>query len=209
MIHFGVMHLPRPDRAALLKETMCSLVAAGASRINIYRDEHATGPTATLIRSLRAIADEQRDHHALVCIVDDDLVFAPDAVVKAEAAMNSVPPGSVVSMWTIEQNLPHESREGTGLVRVQPSVNIWGGCVVMPQYIAKAVTDQMREEWKADERLKRSPDGCLFSAIGALKLALYHHLPSLVDHVGLQASTIGNNHEDGATRGYRFNEWTP
>lgn len=79
----------------------------------------------------------------------------------------------------------------------------------MPQYIAKAVTEQMLQEWKADERLKRSPDGCLFAAIGSLKLALYHPLPSLVDHVGLHASTIGNTHEDGATRGYRFNEWTP
>ena len=208
MIHFGVMHLPTPERASLLRATVSSLVDAGADRISIYRDEHKTGPTANLIRSLKAIAEEQSAHDALVCIVDDDLVFAPGAAMRAYAAALAVPPGSVVALWTIEQNIPHEKREERLLVRVVAGVNTWGGCVVMPQYMAKMVAERMREEWKRDERLGRSPDGCLFSAIGAIGLGLYHPVPSLVDHAGLQASTIGNNHEDGATRGYRFNEWT-
>ena len=207
MIHFGVMHLPRPDRVELLGRTVLSLVSAGASHINIYRDNHKTGPTATLIRSLRALALEQKDPNELVCMVDDDLVFAPDAVMAAWTHLRSVPPSSALAMWTIEQNIPHEERHKRGLVRVEASRNIWGGCVVMPSIMAQWVANEMEQQWKADPYLDRSPDGCLFAAIGWLGHALYHPIPSLVDHVGMERSTIGNDHSNGATRGYRFNEW--
>ena len=43
-------------------------------------------------------------------------------------------------------------------------------------------------------------------ALEKMRTPLYFHIPSLADHIGLEASTIGNTHEHGETRGYKFGE---
>lgn len=211
MIEVGILHLPRPDRVPQLQRTVETLVAAGAATITIYRDNVGDGATRNMISAWRDLSGSRWDY---VAVVDDDLVFAARALELAYGAIE----GSrywpddwgkmpAISMWTIEQNVPHELRMESGWVTVMPSLHIWGGCVVIKTNHAQALSETMQKILDDSPVLETKPDACLFLAMEKMKARVMFHLPSLCDHIGGEHSTLGNDHSKGDTRGFRFNEW--
>lgn len=208
MIRFGIIHLPREERVPLLHKTLASLVDSGAQSIQVFRDHLQEGPTRMVISSLYALSERGNADNDLVCVLDDDLIFAPDATIRSQVAMDSLPSGSVLAMWAIEQNIAHDDRASRGLIRIQPSDNTWGGAVVVRARQAPLLAMAMTETLKMNvEKLERSPDGTIFHALKRLDWPTYHPIPSLVDHIGLEQSTLGNDHSSGQTRGYLFEQW--
>jgi hypothetical protein len=218
MIRFGIIHLPTEDRVPLLHKTLASLVDSGAHSIGIFRDHLKDGPTRMVISTLYALSDRGNADDDdlvcvldddLVCVLDDDLVFAPDATLRAQVAMDKLPSVSALSLWAIEQNIAHDDRAARGLVSIQPSVNTWGGAVVVRARQAPLLAMAMKEVLTKDpDKMERSPDGTIFHALQRLGWPTYHHVPSLVDHAGLEHSTLGNDHSSGQTRGYLFDQWS-
>lgn len=205
MIHIGIIHLPRPDRRALLHTTVLSAIEAGALSVSVLRDTTAAGPTAMMLRALAAISQGKASDE-LVCVMDDDLELAPDALTKAWACLQGQPNGTAVTLWTIEQNIPHEEREKRGWQEVAPHANLWGGAVVMRVEDVADVRSCIESVWQMSPCLNRCPDTAMYSGLKKASMRLLHHIPSLVDHMGTEASTIGNTHEHGETRGYKFAE---
>jgi len=206
MIHIGIIHLPRPDRRALLHTTVLSAIECGALSVSVLRDTVGAGPTAMLIRALATVAQGKAGDE-LVCVMDDDLVLAPDAISKAWACLQGQPKGTAATLWTIEQNVPHDKREAHGWLEIAPHANLWGGAVVMRVEDVLTVRSGIEEVWQHSPSLHRCPDTAIYSALDRAGMRVLHHLPSLADHIGTEASTIGNDHNDGQTKGFRFNEW--
>lgn len=210
MIEIGILHLPRPDRVPFLNRTIETLVAAGASTLTIYRDHVGEGATRNMISAWRDLGFSREKY---IAVVDDDLVFAARALEIAYSTLDGMkywPKESTwpaLSMWTIEQNIPHDQRQLPGCVIMRPHKHLWGGAVVMKPKYARAVSETMATIMEQDESLATKPDACLYMALERLECSLLFHLPSLCDHIGGEHSTLGNDHSNGDTRGFRFNEW--
>lgn len=200
MIRVGIIHYTASERCTL-PATIASLHAAGIGKVKVYADAGEFGPTRNLIRAMRDLA--AGDGPELMAVVDDDLVFAPSFV---ECVTRQIRPHrSGYSLWTIEQNIPHERRDERGWLEVPPHYHLWGGSVVMPCWLAQAVAEAMEQVMdEATETLSTKPDAVLFDAMRRTGTRLYFHVPSLADHIGTSDSTIGNYHQDGQTAGYLF-----
>ena len=200
MIRVGIIHYTASERCTL-PATIASLHAAGIGSVKVYADAGEFGPTRNLIRAMRDLA--QGDGPELMAVVDDDLVFDPSFLDRFRWTLR--PHRSGYSMWTIEQNIPHDRREERGWLEVAPHYHLWGGSVVMPCWLAQAVAEAMeRVMEEAPETLSTKPDAVLFEAMRRTGTRLYFHVPSLADHIGTSDSTIGNDHQDGQTAGYLF-----
>ena len=205
MIGFGIIHAVQ-RKTTTLHRTVASLHACGSHRLSVYPDDGILGPSRNLIRALQDLVHGPFSH---VCVVDDDLVFCPRMLPIVNEGLSYFP-GAALSLWTIEQNIPHDLRDRPGWLPVMPHEHLWGGSVVMDQGTAIGVLDAMRAllREKVNEPLLNKPDALLFLAMQRQKTPLYFHLPSLADHIGTEESTIGNEHGDGATRGFKFSQWT-
>jgi hypothetical protein len=202
MINVGIIHYTGKDRGTLAT-TIASLNAAGVDRVTVFSDDGQFGAAANLCRAITALA--RSNDAPFVLVVDDDMVFQRDAFRKW---WTEVPPfGNACSLWTIEQNIPHDYRDKLGWVKVEPHFNLWGGAVIMERNRAKVVALFMDDLLAEDPTLGSKPDAVLFQAIRIAALNLHFHIPSLADHIGTQDSTLGNVHDEGQTRGFRFNEW--
>jgi len=200
MIRVGIIHYTASERCTL-PATIASLHAAGIGSVKVYADAGEFGPTRNLIRAIRDLAAGTGPE--LMVVVDDDLIFDPAFPLRITSLPRIQRAG--LSLWTIEQNIPHDRRDERGWLEVDPHYHLWGGSVVMPCWIAQVVAeamDQVMEE--APETLARKPDAVLFEAMRRTGTRLYFHVPSLADHIGMQESTIGNDHQDGQTAGYLF-----
>ncbi len=205
MIHWGVIHSTRRPKE-VLQGTVGSLCDCGVERLVVFPDRGDYGATANLCRAIRDLASKASagDH---VCVVDDDLRFAPGMLRMMNEVVGAYP-GGAYSLWTVEQNIPHERRDQSGWVGVKPHIHLWGGSVVMPAQLATTVANRMFTMAMQDERLLTKPDAALFAALEKTGTReVFFHIPSLATHAELEASTLGNVHVDGATLGYRFNEW--
>lgn len=200
MIRVGIIHYTASERCTL-PVTIASLHAAGITSVKVYADAGEFGPTRNLIRAIRDLA--QGDGPELMAVVDDDLVFDPAMTLHLTTPLRHHRAG--YSLWTIEQNIPHERRDERGWLEVPPHYHLWGGSVVMPCYLAQAVAEAMEQVMEeAPETLSRKPDAVLFEAMRRTGTRLFFHVPSLADHIGTTDSTIGNDHQDGQTAGYLF-----
>lgn len=206
MIHIGIIHLPKPERRALLHTTVLSAIEMGALSVSVLRDNQAIGPTAMVQRALAAVAQGKADDE-LVCVMDDDLMLAPDALSKAWACMQAQPPRTALTLWTIEQNIPHSMREQRGWLDFPTHSQLWGGAVVMRASDVFDVRAAIGEAWASAPSLWRCPDTAIYSALRSCGIRVLHHVPSLADHMGTEASTLGNTHHNGETRGYLFDQW--
>lgn len=205
MIHFGIIHLPRPERVSLLHRTVCSLVDAGAASVAIYRDYIGDGPVIMLRRALDDMVTRAMPGD-LICVSDDDLTYHQEAVHRAFVQLSNKP-GHACTLWTIEQNLAHELRDSSGWVPSPVNKWSWGGSVVLEVGWAILVAQEIPAVINEHPDLVRSPDGTLYEAIKRLGIPVWHHIPSLADHIGTEASTLGNDHSRGDTRGYRYDQW--
>jgi hypothetical protein len=200
MIRVGIIHYTASERCTL-PATIASLHAAGIGSVKVYADAGEFGPTRNLIRAMRDLA--QGDGPELMAVVDDDLVFDPSFLYRFRWTPR--PHRSGYSLWTIEQNIPHDRRDERGWLEVPPHYHLWGGSVVMPCWLAQAVAEAMEQVMEeAPETLATKPDAVLFEAMRRTGTRLYFHVPSLADHIGTSDSTIGNDHQDGQTAGYLF-----
>ena len=202
MINVGIIHYTGKDRGTL-PATIASLHRAGITSVTVFSDAGEHGPTRNLIRALDMLRSDNRGEYVLV--VDDDLIFDPNF----KDRFTEIPPfGNMCSLWTIEQNIPHDQREQRGWVKVDPHLHLWGGAVIIDRYSAKKVVAGMRALLTETPDLATKPDATIYEAIRLANLDLYFHIPSLADHIGMQESTIGNDHQDGQTAGYLFERTT-
>jgi len=202
MINVGIIHYTGKDRGTL-PATIASLHRAGITSVTVFSDAGERGPTRNLIRALEHLAGDVRNEYVLV--VDDDLVFDH----RFKDRFGQLPPfGNVGSLWTIEQNIPHNDRDERGWVKVEPHLHLWGGAVIMDRYDARVVVECMAALLETSPDLATKPDATLYEAIRWANLDLYFHIPSLADHIGTSESTIGNTHDHGETRGYLFERTT-
>ena len=200
MIRVGIIHYTASERCTL-PATIASLHAAGITSVKVYADGGEFGPTRNLIRAMRDLA--QGDGPELMAVVDDDLVFDPRMEQYLTSPLRHYRAG--YSLWTIEQNIPHDRRDQRGWLEVPPHYHLWGGSVVLPCYLAQAVAEAMEQVMEeAPETLASKPDAVLFEAMRRTGTRLFFHVPSLADHIGTTDSTIGNDHQDGQTAGYLF-----
>ena len=202
MTHFGIIHYTKRVRDTLT-DCIASLHAAGVSYMAIYPDAGEFGALRNMHRALvdLALHAAPEDH---VCVVDDDLVVCLYAL---DLTYKRIKDGNVpaLTMYTVEQNIPHDLREANGWVEAPVSVNTWGGVVVMERMVALMVADRMLKMLD-DPQLQKAPDAAMFKALGELGIPVLHHLPSLVQDIGDGASTIGNEHTP-ETKGFRYHEW--
>ncbi|TXH51167.1 MAG: hypothetical protein E6Q97_18950 [Desulfurellales bacterium] len=201
MINVGIIHYTGKDRGTL-PATIASLHRAGITSVTVFADAGEHGPTRNLIRALTLLSGDNR--HEFVLVVDDDMEFHPEAFTNLWRG--TVPFRSVRSLWTIEQNIPHDERDERGWVKVEPHLHLCGGAVVMERERARIVAATMRNLLNEYPDLGTKPDATLYEAIRLANLDLYFHIPSLADHIGTSESTIGNTHEHGETRGYLFEQ---
>jgi hypothetical protein len=200
MIRVGIIHYTASQRCTL-PATIASLHAAGIGQVKVYADGGEFGPTRNLIRAMRDLA--QGEGPELMVVVDDDLIFDQSFLLRITSPLRFYRSG--YSLWTIEQNIPHDRREERGWLEVEPHYHLWGGSVIMPCWLAQAVAEVMQDVMEeAPETLARKPDSVLFEAMRRTGTRLFFHVPSLVDHIGTTESTIGNEHHDGQTAGYLF-----
>ena len=203
MIHFGVIHATQRI-SPTLHVTAASLEVAGVPFFTVFPDSGNLGASANLARAIRFMS-KSAGHEDHVCVLDDDLVIGSLAPLYAAVERD---PRGLYSLWTIEQNIPHERRRETGWIGVAPHMHLWGGSVVIPARMATSVAFRIASIVEKRPELRTKPDAALFHALeqeGVREVCF--HVPSLVTHIGSNTSTLGNDHSDGATRGYRFNEW--
>lgn len=197
MIRVGIIHYTASERCTL-PATIASLHAAGIGKVKVYADAGEFGPTRNLIRAIRDLAAGPGPE--LMAVVDDDLVFDPSFPLQIPLRTHR----AGYSLWTIEQNIPHERRDERGWLEVEPHYHLWGGSVVMPCWLAQSVAEAMHIVLEEDPENERKPDAVLFEAMRRTGTRLFFHVPSLADHIGTTDSTIGNDHQDGQTAGYLF-----
>lgn len=204
MIDFGIIHATQ-RKEHTLPRTIDSLHRRGASQVTVFPDDGLLGPSRNLVRAIKRMTAGGASH---ICVVDDDLVFAPRMMQTLAEGMEAYPK-MAFSLWTIEQNIPHDMRHQRGWVYVEPHEHLWGGSVVLPISQAFGIVDAMSALLRErPEHLLTRPDALLFLAMERKRVPLAFHLPSLADHIGLEQSTIGNDHSDGGTRGFQFDQWT-
>jgi hypothetical protein len=203
-IAFGIIHGTGRADSTLLPTAIKHLCAAGIGTAHVFADDGMFGAARNLLRAIRSLATAGTHH---VCVLDDDLIVHPgfrhklfDGMMAHQNLKNGF------SLWTIEQNIPHELRNRVGWVPIQPHAHLWGGSVVLDVRMVGDVTHHMQRLLDADPALNTKPDAVLFQAMQDAGMTVFFHVPSLADHLGLESSTLGNDHSNGATRGYRFNE---
>lgn len=203
MIHYGVIHATQ-RKSPTLHVTAASLDGAGVPMFTLFTDNGSLGASRNLARAIRFLAKSARaDDH--VCVLDDDLVIGSLAPLYAAVERD---PSGLYSLWTIEQNIPHERRRGDGWVGVAPHMHLWGGSVAIPARMAPAVAFRMASIVDKDPAWNAKPDATLYLALEQMGVReVCFHIPSLVTHIGTEESTLGNTHANGETRGYRFNDW--
>lgn len=204
MIHFGIIHATH-RKDPTIPRTLATMHVARIREVTVFTDWGELGATWNLIKAIRYLAQLQSNAH--LCVVDDDLIFCSHAKRILMEGIGSHNPGTAFSMWTIEQNIPHSIRERNGWVHAAVGLHTWGGSVAIPSTIGSELALRMQAILEADINMKTKPDAVLYSALDALKVPVMHHLPSLCSHVGLDSSTLGNDHGDGQTRGFRFDQW--
>ena len=203
MIRFGIIHAVHRSRPTL-PDCVASLYAAGAEEIRIFPDNGRHGALGNMRRAILSLAHDNHPWESHICVVDDDLILHESALSLVHRAIRANP-GVVLTMYTVEQNIPHELRTQSGWVEAPVNVHTWGGVIVMPVSIAYTVAVKMREDMEK-KRLLKAPDAAMYEAIEQLGLPVLHHLPSLVQDIGDGASTLGNEHTPD-TKGFRWNEW--
>lgn len=203
MIHFGIIHFTKRIRHTL-PACIASLHAAGCSSMMVYPD---AGEYGALGNFHRALSDLYKRCYPgdFVCVVDDDLVVHHSAIARSVALYTDQEPRAW-TLYTVEQNIPHELRDRDGWVEAPVSIGTWGGMVVLHRDLVPQVLAKMEPMLK-DETLQRAPDAVLYEALNRAGVKVLHHLPSLAEDIGHGASTIGNEHTPD-TAGFRFNEWT-
>lgn len=203
MINFGILSYVLRDPPTLPGTLTSLLDAFPMSAPQVFTDDGRWGASLNLARALDTLS--QRSNN-LVCVLDDDLVIAPSACGRIIEALQTHGIAGCYSLWTIEQNIPHEQRDASGWLKVNPHLHLWGGAVVMSPEMARRAAYYIRLLVRDNAELRNKPDAVLFSSLEHFGADLYFHIPSLVDHAGLDASTIGNTHDRGETRGYKFAE---
>lgn len=204
MIRFGILHHVGRTPSTI-QATLKSLQQQFSGSVPmVFSDDGGLGAALNLARALDVLGASKFQH---VCVLDDDLVLAPGTRQVVDGGLSEFP-GQPLSLWTIEQNIPHWLRDRMGWVPVTPHANLWGGAVVMPREIAHEVAAFIRAMVHENAAMATKPDACIYDALRYIAGTVHFHIPSLADHIGLESSTLGNDHAAGETRGYLFNEWT-
>lgn len=201
-IAFGILHATFREKQTLT-DCIASLYDAGVDDPQVFSDDGYYGSVFNLRRAIILCA--RRSHH-YVCVVDDDLRFYKGGIIGTLQKIEEDAHPPALTLWTIEQNIPHEMRDNVGWIKAPVSMHTWGGAVVMRKDIAWEVAKKMGNVMMAPE-LEKSPDGTLYETLKQLKVPVLHHIPSMCTHVGLEGSTIGNDHSRNDTVGFRFDEW--
>ena len=201
MISFGILSYVRRDPPTLPSTLASLLEAFPMSAPQVFTDDGRWGASLNLARALETLAERSNN---LVCVLDDDLLIDKNACARIIEGLQAHGITSCYSLWTIEQNIPHEQREASGWLKVDPHMHLWGGSVVMSPERARLVASHIRTLVAENPQMCTKPDAALFTSLERMAADLYFHIPSLVDHAGLDASTIGNTHDHGETRGYKF-----
>lgn len=202
MIHFGIIHAVHRTESTLPR-CIASLHAAGAESIEVFPDNGTFGAFHNWNRAMCRLI-EKAGHHDHVCVVDDDFVVHKDALVIL-ARHNMV--DQVHTLYTPEQNIPHDRRQEDGWELVPVGWGSWGGMIVMPQYTARALVQHtFYRRYYINDQKGHQIDAVPYETLRLMGIEqVWHHLPSLADHIGAAASTLGNDH--AITGGFRFKEW--
>lgn len=201
MINFGILSYVRRDPPTLPGTLASLLEAFPMSAPQVFTDDGRWGASLNLARALDTLAERSNN---LVCVLDDDLLIDKSACARIIEGLQAHGITSCYSLWTIEQNIPHDQREASGWLKVDPHMHLWGGSVVMSPERARLAASHIRTLVAETPQMRTKPDAALFASLEHMAADLYFHIPSLADHAGLAASTIGNTHDHGETRGYKF-----
>lgn len=185
-----------------LRAALASFHAAGIERIVMLPDNGTLGPMGNTHRAL-VMGVQQGAPGDQICVLQDDMVLCRDTLL----ALSRRPLVSTAVLFTPEQNVEHHHRDKAGWVPLSPSWGTWGGMVMLSWKTARAVIEHpfwLRHLMTTRDR--RQSDAALFETLRLMDEPCLQHVPSLSDHIGGSASTIGNDHGD-ETRGYRYNEW--
>lgn len=208
MIHFGIIHAVHRSRHTLT-DCIAALHAAGCNDPQVFSDRGEYGALRNLIRALssmlrsRGLSGADAPHY--FCVVDDDLVVCLEALRIVKERIDKDAPDAL-TMYTVEQNLPHAIRDQRGWVEAPVSVNTWGGMVVIRQDVAVEVLVDLCDIAEMRPYLAKCPDSALYLALERLHVPVLHHIPSLTQDIGDGASTLGNEHTP-ETKGYKFEQW--
>ena len=203
MIHFGILHATH-RKEHTLTQCIAALNEAGAESIQVIPDNGTWGSFKNWNRAMGRLLATAKDGDS-VCVLDDDFIVCRDALVRLACSPDA---DAVHVLFTVEQNIPHDLRSADGWVEAPVGWGSWGGGILMPVEVARRhVRHPFSRRHLAAFQTGRHIDAANFETLRYLGAKCLHHLPSLIDHVGGHSSTMGNDHSDGATRGYRFNEW--
>lgn len=202
MIHFGIIHAVHRTEPTLHK-CIASLHAAGAESIEVFPDNGTFGAFHNWDRAMTCLVKKGKQGDR-VCVVDDDFVVHKNALVLLEAHAHG---HEVHTLYTPEQNIPHDRRAEDGWELVPVGWGSWGGMIVMPFYLgAMLVNHAFYRRYFINDQKGHQIDAVPYETLRLMgHEKVWHHLPSLADHIGAASSTLGNLHL--TTGGFRFKEW--
>lgn len=203
MIKAGIFSAPTLRTTPVLTRTLGSLIAAGIQSVRLQLDSGRLGLMANYDRLINGLlADTRQGDHLMV--LQDDMVCCPYMLDKALRAIQECQ-DAVHVLFTPAQNVP-DKRDANGWVDLDIGWGGWGGQFLFPREVA---LDCVNHPFWIEHlrKSRRQADAVTFETLRLLGVRVRTHVPSLFDHIG-EESTIGNDHSDGATRGFRFDEWT-
>lgn len=202
MIHFGIIHATQRAEPTL-HACIASLNECGAQSIAVMPDNGTWGTFKNWNRAMEHLLTIAKPGDS-VCVLDDDFVLHRDALIILGQSPN---PDAIHILFTVEQNIEHNLRGGSGWIDNPVGWGSWGGGIVFPLEAAERhVKSPFYRRHLLTFRNGRHIDAANFETIRLNGDQVLHHLPSLADHIGGHSSTLNNDH-GSETRGFRFNEW--
>lgn len=200
MIQFGVIHATYRE-VHTMPDTVSSLHAAGVESVMLFPDSGVWGAFRNLDRALERLIEMQASH---VCVVDDDLVIHPDTLILAEAFVRDNP-NEAFTLYTVEQNVPHEMRERTGWIQFPVGWNTWGGMVVLPRLLAIELRSHpFWVRYRQTDKIGKQCDVAVFETLRLMGVPCWSHIPSLTTDNSKGTTTIGTTGKE-ILNGYKWN----
>lgn len=204
IIHFGIIHAVYRERHTL-PACLDSLYRCGIEAASLFADDGKYGAFGNYDRSLRSLI-ELAGPNEYVCVVDDDLIVWRDTLQILRDGIIAQP-SACFTLYTIEQNLPHDLRSLIGWIEAPVNWHTWGGMIVMPKEIAvEMIRQPFYRDYAQNNPRGRHCDATPFAALGEMGATVMHHIPSLTTDIGQCNSTIGTDHTSDMA-GFRWEQW--
>jgi hypothetical protein len=179
-LRVAITHYPVGDRPGWLQEQLGLL----ERRPNVCVDT-----VGYRLENYRCAWDVALRGGTHLAVLSDDMLPCPNFEAQLAAALR-VRPRSVICLFTMRQIL-EDARE-LGYSWIETDNCAWGGAMVMPCDLWTEMATW--ERWNViDDAEHQSDDTRIALWVRATKRRIYLTAPSLVQHVGAGASTVGHS----------------